>query len=263
MGACLGKPVHPKVESVKELLPPSAKVHREFLRSVRLGHLTKVQRDIQERGADPHLLVHSIDSQLPFATTVVTACWSGHHDIARYLLSFEPKDTRRILRLRDFAVGCQMLPIAYIEMLVNYFGSSIVCDSAFYNNNDKKPSSMTPIHHACIRGNLRLIQFLLHHGADMERPALSNRSTPLHCLAIVAASQGRLPRDSASSCDQDGDIVAVLDWIIREEAYSKCLFLENRFGKSVLEALLFQTTQLDVIRTCIVWLCHCRHAAGG
>lgn len=261
MGACLGKAVCPKEVSVKELPPASADAHREFLRAIRYGHLAEVQMCILQRSVDPHLSLNSIGSQLPFVTAVISACWLGHEDIVRYLLPLEPRDPRRIPLLRDFAIGCQMLPIPYIEIFVSHFGSSIVTDSVHYNTNkdssgNQEASLMTPIHHACIRGNLRLIQFLLRHGANMERPALSNQSTPLHCLAVAAASKRHQDRSSSSSSDQDGDILSVLDWIIREPDYSKYLFLENRFGKSVLEAVLFHTTQLDVIRTCIVWLCH-------
>lgn len=253
----------------------SALTKRSFSQSVRNGRILDVRQDIEERGADPLGVLKM--GTLPLRTAVVLACWFGHdEEFVRLLLFFEPKNPPRAEFLKDFALACQMIPLEYIILLVEYFGSEIVKNSNYYysiNNNNKNPRSgsrvvsiaMTPLHYAFSRGNVHVIRYLLCQGADLTQAALSNHSTPLHCLAVRSCltyeqrNGNKNDMMKSNSNNQkgdkdDNDAVATLDWIIMA-GFADYLLLENRFGKTALEAILFHATSVDVMRTCIIWLC--------
>ena len=278
MGGCLGSPRRrqERAEYATAFLPtgqivlepPPALLLQEFLHALRHGRLSAVKDCIAKSHGtlpfvdltNPHQAQHSM--LLPFATALVTACWLGHHDVVEFLMALEPRPPRSLVR-QDFGLACQMVKeTKYIFIMVDHFGSIIVND----DNDDHDYSSaaidtatsivtyrpMSPLHQAFLRRDLTLIQYLLHHGANLSSQALSNGTTPLHCLAQAVTL------NSKDDDDNNTAVAAILDWILRQPEHAPCILLENRFGKTALQSILFSTSQFQVIRTCIIWLCQRR-----
>ena len=238
------------------------------------GNLTRVQRLVAQ-GANRHVQ-HScamLESYVTydrdaFDTPLEAAAWLGHDDIVRYFLK-QQRSSRRLLFARNsrrylqkesspemaldheaFLVACQGGTLETVKCFVEYFGPDIVTQA--YPN-------VTPLHHACARCHLPLMQYLMQQGARLDTPTRRGGATPVHWLGMYVEMK------QIHQNDNDGspiplpkkDILSedcyesTLTWII--ENHPQALFVPDSRGATALQRLL-KRASLGFIRTAVVHL---------
>lgn len=219
---------------------------------VRHGELDALKRLVKNRGTEILFLdcyTDSIyDGGIPFVTPVFLSCWYGHDHVTAFLLECEARHRKkppyRISIYRDFAKACKLLPLSKIQVFVQHFGTNVV-DPQSYSG------CVTPLHHACARAHLPLIQYLLeqqsrrqnrNHVDWLTTPLACNGATALHWLGLRIHQNyynaSRAARRFARDGEDDFQLTEALQWILDHESYRKRLFVADHRGCAALSMIL-------------------------
>lgn len=254
------------------------------------GDLGRVQQLVSQ-GANRHvqhsaamLESHVTYDRQAFDTPLEAAAWLGHDNIVRYFLEQQheqqQRSSRRLLfkkrssRLRHlekeasssdlaldheaFLVACQGGSLATVQAFVQHFGPEIITQPC--------PNVVTPLHYACARCHLPLMQYLLSQGggggARLDQPAQRGGAAPIFWLGMFV----EMKRSSSTThADDDSSPIplperddlspqayeAALAWIIQH--FPAALLATDHRGTTALERLL-KRAPMGLIRTAIVHL---------
>lgn len=259
------------------------------------GNLAAVQR-LVARGANRHvqhsqamLESHVTYNRDAFDTPLEAAAWLGHDDIVRYFLKQRKTSSRRLLFARNknsrrhmvlleqqreessrefaldyeaFLVACQGGTLATVQAFVLSFGPSIITQQQ-HQQAGKSGSSMTPLHYACARCHVPLMQYLMQHGARLDCAGSSSGAAPIFWLGMFVEMKrihGSSSNDNAAGCGSpiplplfddlsDASYEAAMAWVIQHNAAA--LLVTDHRGTTALERLL-KRAPLGLIRTAIV-----------
>ena len=154
-----------------------------------------------------------------FGAQLMTACWLGKEQIDAFLQQqqqqqhdYNDHEQLEAHMRQHFPKACQVLPLSQIRFLRLRMGPWLLHNEAYSS------SDATPMHYACARFDVTILQYMIHRGASLTVPA-SGGSTPLHWL-------GRNFRPQLVVCDQsyyyyndddDDDELALLravEWVL-------------------------------------------------
>lgn len=238
------------------------------------GSLVRVQ-ELMAQGANRYVRHASamLDNHVSydrdaFDTPLEAACWLGHTDIVSYFLHRQ-RSSRRLFRRSSrnlnkeeqndnildkeiFLVACQGGTLETVKCFVSRFGPSIVQHE--YEN-------VTPLHHACARCHLPLIQYLIAQGARLDAPSPRGGATAVHWLGMYVemkqmhqgVSPIPLPDDEYLT---EESYEAALAWIIRN--FARAVFVPDNRGTTGLQRIL-KRARLGLLQTAVVELlaqCH-------
>lgn len=213
-----------------------------------------------------------------FDTPLEAAAWLGHVDIVRYLLSrsLQRRSSRRLLLARKqssirrnnlqveqeqptevsldheaFLAACQGAILEVVQCFVQHFGSSIVRHEF---------SDVAPLHYACARCHLPMIQYLISQGARLDTRSKRGGATPVHWLGMFVEMKhihGSSTETSLIPLPEYDDLTeesyeAALAWI--SQHYPPALFVPDNRGTTALQKLIHVRAPLGLIRTAVVQL---------
>ena len=241
------------------------------------GDIVRVQT-LSRAGANRHIqhanameLEHYVSyDREAFDTPLQAAAWLGHVDICRYFLyrQQQSRPWRRLLLARNgsrrhvtkvssaelsldreaFLVACQGGTLEVVQCFVQHLGPSIVTHEF---------STVTPLHHACARCHLPMIEYLIAQGARLDTKTKRGGVTAVHWLGLCVEMK-RLHGNKASPIplpEQDEltetSYEAALAWIIQN--HTQALFVPDNKGTTALQRLL-KGAPIGLIRTAFVQL---------
>jgi len=234
--------------------------------------LVRIQR-LTSQGANRHVQ-HTKTMELEdyvsydrdaFDTPLEAAEWLGHVSIVRYFLDQEPPP-RRLLFPRNsrrnliqtseemaldrgaFLVACQGGSLEVVQCFVQHFGPSIVTHES---------STVTPLHHACARCHLPMIQYLLAQGARFDTKTKCGGLAAVHWLGLYVemkqihgSEASPIPLPEQDNLTEES-YEAALAWIIQH--HPQAIFLPDSKGTTALQRFL-KRAPMGLIRTAFVQL---------
>eukprot|EP00977_Amphora_coffeiformis_P013843 scaffold3759_cov169-Amphora_coffeaeformis.AAC.6 len=245
---------------------------RALMQATINGDLVQVQR-LTSQGANRHVQ-HANTMELEdymsydrdaFDTPLEAAAWLGHVSIVRYFLR-QQRSSRRLvfagskrrsitehskqtsLDREAFLVACQGGTLEVVQCFVQHFGPSIVTNEF---------STVTPLHHACARCHIPMIQYLIAQGARLDTKKERGGVAAVHWLGLYVemkrihgskASPIPLPEDDGLT---EESYEAALAWIIQNHPQS--IFVPDSKGTTALQKLL-KRAPMGLIRTAFVQL---------
>lgn len=237
--------------------------------------------DLLRQGANRHVQHPHDSDDTAFDTPLEAAAWLGHTDIVRCFLQPVPRSAsaRRLLKRNSrksmersksetvssssssrevrmdhaaFLVACHGGNLETIQCFVETFGDGLVTQPYAHN--------VGPLHHACARCDLPIMQYLIAHGARLDgRHNTGGGTPPVQWLGMYAEMKhlhenGQDEQTSPIPLPSNVSMAAyevALAWIIQNHRAS--LFVTDNRGVAVLQRLLHRATT-GLMRTAVVEL---------
>ena len=176
----------------------------------------------------------------PISTLPALAIWKGYSRIVAALLQGTSWTNPRQDLQRDFLQLCEQVSGPRLEPLLRFYGCSLVRPQHYQG-------SYTPLHHACMTGNLSVMQILSRYGKswDWDVRVEGTGATPLHMFGM------RFVRGYYQNSPSTNG-VKELEWIWRHHQ-ERLLLVEDGNGKAALQCILGRLC-LDAQRLCVLKL---------
>ena len=170
----------------------------------------------------------------------MTACWLGRSQLSAFLVKEAAGGRLRYLLRRNFAQCCQVLPFKIICVLKIVVGSWLLHGEEYMD--------WTPMHYACARFELSVIEYIHRHGGSLTQSQSSCGTTPMHWLGK------NFRKDlvyKESTYDDEKAFLEVVLWILDNDVTA--FFVTDYAGTTALECIL-ERASLEIIRVLTVRL---------